>query len=1256
MKTKDQIRTEEPRQPLIEPATRSTAVPQTSGWQEAMLHLQRTAGNQATQRAVQRMISAGPASKRAPAGANQENEVSSHGAVVAKPATMAKPQIPTRNAPAVHPAGSQNGAPASIESPGMGGVGEAGDNGSAAPSPGNNNVHSQLPPSLRRFFDSRQDHDLGGARVYQDKPAVGPTANYAPLAVNRPGDRFEREADAVAEYVMRTPAAVFNGSGKSVSSTDNENKLQCQPSERALQVSMQRKCSHCEEEEQKTLQRQKSETAPGLSGLQRKCAQCEEEEEERRRKLQRLDTGAGPGAAPPIVHQVLGALGRPLDGTTRSFMEPRFGHDFSSVRIHADERAAESARSVNALAYTVGRDIVFGAGQYVPNLPAGQKLLAHELTHVVQQGAVPPAMKQETPLPQRKESPAEKTEQSPMMQNEENPPAQKQRAPVLQRQIEGGAVAISALPQPLLQRETSTTGASTTLFTPGSMHNHQPSGRWSDVQHHPNSGWKENWACRTSSPREVVDAAIQWKFGDKPTALRHLRWYLTGHGQDFPENDNLRRFVRTSEHFRRNFAVARHGIKRGFLRVPQEFYGPEDEDFRFSFGAIDRMDFELDEIEGTIHLWFKDRYDFHPVYPFYTHFADDVVRDTNCVHAALVELKAHGAAEFWMIGETTVPWRLFTFSDSDILHEEGAESVRGAVHFLDLMRENLRLDRIRARFEVSAAGGGIADGSRRAHRILNQAAVRRVLQNGQRLYQAQSNVLEWGHPLRGRLRDTYFHFLSEVRQSFDEALAVSRNDQAAEHEEQVAYGESLVLWMEASPMRETVMTGQPAYTAALQSQEADLTAVLTNVVPSLNLAQPGMPARARAAINNAVGRNPSFVTDPARTWATGPVPALADAALAQIDQAEQTMTRGATQLRAALARMDVWLQAPAQPIDVADRVNELFHTRDAGYGQLLRGRMQLMLDNIEGRGQLFAHIHSPGDHSICTTTSTLGQMPHLYEFAFCRFSPDVDSNAATMLHEVAHAVIPGLGTRHPAGAGAPIDRAYSGERLMLRMTTEEALNNAESYAQLVEALAGIPRASIPSDTVTGCADSAPWLDAMALAQSAHRRAWSYLEDAQNSLDAGQAIDPWLRTLIDTHLGPPSDADLRTMLTDFGNLQSEGTLWYIGHTFTCPAARLCPANALAFDNQRIYRSGSVTARRLGGSSNPRICPAFFSIASGDDRAKAAHVIVTLSFGASILRHPEKAWGYAELALAIYRRDIGAAPAASLAEHTAADAAP
>jgi hypothetical protein len=82
---------------------------------------------------------------------------------------------------------------------------------------------------------------------------------------------------------------------------------------------------------------------------------------------------------------VLQAPGQPLDTATRAFMEPRFGYDFGRVRVHADVAAAESARSVNAVAYTVGRDVVFGAGQYAPGQEAGRKLLAHELAHTIQQ-------------------------------------------------------------------------------------------------------------------------------------------------------------------------------------------------------------------------------------------------------------------------------------------------------------------------------------------------------------------------------------------------------------------------------------------------------------------------------------------------------------------------------------------------------------------------------------------------------------------------------------------------------------------------------------------------------------------------------------------------------------------------------------------------------------------------------------------------------------------------------------------------------
>jgi len=90
--------------------------------------------------------------------------------------------------------------------------------------------------------------------------------------------------------------------------------------------------------------------------------------------------------APSVVGEVLQSTGQPLEASTRRLFENRLGHDFSRVRVHTDTRASESARAVSALAYTVGKDIVFGAGQYAPSTPQGRRLLAHELVHVVQQG------------------------------------------------------------------------------------------------------------------------------------------------------------------------------------------------------------------------------------------------------------------------------------------------------------------------------------------------------------------------------------------------------------------------------------------------------------------------------------------------------------------------------------------------------------------------------------------------------------------------------------------------------------------------------------------------------------------------------------------------------------------------------------------------------------------------------------------------------------------------------------------------------
>jgi hypothetical protein len=89
-------------------------------------------------------------------------------------------------------------------------------------------------------------------------------------------------------------------------------------------------------------------------------------------------------AARPVVQDALRSPGRPLDPASRELFESRFDHDLSQVRVHTDEQAAESARAVNAQAYTVGQDVVFGKGQYAPGTGAGQQLLAHELAHVMQ--------------------------------------------------------------------------------------------------------------------------------------------------------------------------------------------------------------------------------------------------------------------------------------------------------------------------------------------------------------------------------------------------------------------------------------------------------------------------------------------------------------------------------------------------------------------------------------------------------------------------------------------------------------------------------------------------------------------------------------------------------------------------------------------------------------------------------------------------------------------------------------------------------
>lgn len=281
------------------------------------------------------------------------------------------------------------------------------------------------------------------------------------LTIGAADDRYEKEADEVAEKVMRAPDQAIGGPSfvhskpVSVSSLVNRKCTSCEEESRGKENdekdhiqadekvsfehsgednslkniqrkpgsgnlffkplntcygdTVQRKCKACDEEK---IQRQEDETEgpsdqseqtagalpdeiegggivqraigqPGTFFLQRKCTDCEEEEGGIQRK--ESDPGAGGGEVPSVVGEALSSPGQSMDGNTLSFMESRFGYDLSNVRIHTGSLAAQSAQSINALAYTSGNNVVFNEGQYAPETDSGKKLLAHELTHVIQQ-------------------------------------------------------------------------------------------------------------------------------------------------------------------------------------------------------------------------------------------------------------------------------------------------------------------------------------------------------------------------------------------------------------------------------------------------------------------------------------------------------------------------------------------------------------------------------------------------------------------------------------------------------------------------------------------------------------------------------------------------------------------------------------------------------------------------------------------------------------------------------------------------------
>jgi Domain of unknown function (DUF4157) len=217
------------------------------------------------------------------------------------------------------------------------------EGGSRAPRPSS---PAKWPGGLWPLYvQSAPDHTSAVRADGEVAPEISKRLSYSPpgtepgrakLAEGSPAEILEQEADRIAAHVTETPAP-----------------------------SVHRSCG-----------------CGGTCGARRAGKNASEHYLQREAR----QPGSAPQTGiPPIVGRVLVSRGEPLDRATRDYVEPRFGRNFGGVRVHTDARAAESARAVDATAYTVGNQVVFDSGRFAPNTEEGRRLLAHELTHVVQQ-------------------------------------------------------------------------------------------------------------------------------------------------------------------------------------------------------------------------------------------------------------------------------------------------------------------------------------------------------------------------------------------------------------------------------------------------------------------------------------------------------------------------------------------------------------------------------------------------------------------------------------------------------------------------------------------------------------------------------------------------------------------------------------------------------------------------------------------------------------------------------------------------------
>jgi Domain of unknown function (DUF4157) len=361
-------------------------------------------------------------------------------------------------------------------------------------------------------------------------------------------------------------------------------------------------------------------------------------------------------------------------------------------------------------------------------------------------------------------------------------------------------------------------------------------------------------------------------------------------------------------------------------------------------------------------------------------------------------------------------------------------------------------------------------------------------------------------------------------------------------------------------------------------------------------------------------------------------------------------------------------QATPDVTRVATALEYNFHTRSSGYAQLIRERLHVMEQRLSTRANLNLHCAAPNDPEcsrVSFSQSVPAYTPQPGEVVFCDVGTPGSRPTETLIHELAHAVVPNLGalTPTPTLAQTPTDRAYEHQRLYHFQGTEEALDNAESYGLLVRHLVARQTTPTPpsyNDTMAGCADPVQVNAAVARAEDWNLIGERWMQTAVSVLaQPNTAMAPTDVARITPHFSATAAADLQRLEA---NYQAMVDSFRAGVNVRCAgASSSCGSGVLGWGRDKRVTDAAVGhAAHSGPDFFINLCPAWF-LADEETRIRSIYALFVLSRPNHIVNDPQRnvlvqrdqTYHYVDLARELHAHERPPPRASSLEAHRLAD---